>query len=142
MSSINKSEKKDGLGNNFSVHEAAARSLAKSFFCTRELTFNEEGVAWHDWLAEFHFIGAHEITDFAGVLGFPHHNDTGNLGHGFELKDTRHDRMAREVTLKIRFIDRDSFHTDSLELAFKLNDAIDHKEWIAMRESLHDAHDV
>ena len=142
MSSINKSKKKDRFGNNFSVHKASARSLSQPFFCTREFTFNEKGVAWHDWLAKFHLIGTHEITDFAGILSLPHHNDTGNLRHGFELKNTRHDGMAREVTLKIRFVDRDRFYPGSFELAFEINDAIDHEEWIAMWECLHDAHDV
>ena len=39
--------------------------------------------------------------------------NTSYLGHGFNLKNTRHNRVAREVTLKKRLIDGYIFASDN-----------------------------
>ena len=99
---------------------------------------DEEGVTRENGFAEFHFVRTHEVTNFSGVLGVKHHEDAGDLGHGFDLQHAGHDGVVGEVALEEGFVDGDRFDAGALGVALEGDDAVDHEERIPVGEDLHD----
>ncbi len=142
MSFIDKAKEQDSLGDDVAIDQATASGLAEAFFSAGEFALDEECVAGHDGFAEFDFIGTHEVADFPLILRAAHHDNAGDLSHGFELKNAWHDGMVGKVSLEIRFVDGDSFHAGGFQFAIEFHNAIHHEERIAVRENLHDRIDV
>lgn len=123
------------------VEQATAFRLADAAAEGNDFGFDEEGVAWSDGLAPFHFVGRHEVADFALVLRDAKDEHAGGLGHGFELEDTGHDRVTGEVTLEEVFIEGEVLDRGA-GLVGEVDDAVDEKEGVAMGEDLEDVGDV
>jgi len=102
-----------------------------------ELGVNEDGVSGHHRFAKFHAVGAHEIPDAAGAFCQFEQQNTGHLCHGFHLHHAGHHRMAGEMSLKERLVNRHGFDADTFGFRFEADNAIDHEKRETMRQNLH-----
>lgn len=141
-SAFEEAEHEFAFGGGLAVDGAAAAGDADVAFHLEDFCFDEEHVAGDDGAAEFDIVGAHEVADFALIFGFSEHEDAGDLGHGFDLEDARHDWVAWEVALEERFVDGDGFDAGAFVFAFEADDAVDHEEGVAVGEDAHDLVDV
>src|SRR5437667_8247627 len=61
---IQECEHEIAFGNDSVIHHAAAMRFCEPIAARfGQFRVNEKGVTWKNWLAKFHLIGAHEITD-------------------------------------------------------------------------------
>src|SRR6202035_2627445 len=66
----------------------------------------------------------------------------GGLGHALDQKNAGHDWALREVPLKLRLVDADILDADAGFVASRLDDAVDHQKWIAVRQGFQQAQNV
>ena len=103
-----------------------------------------QGIAGHHGLAELGVVHGDEINQHAFGLGAQggDHQHRGGLGHGFDDQDAGHDFPSREMALKMRLVDRDAFNSGGAFTRDDVDNAVDHKEWIAMGNHRHDTLDI
>jgi hypothetical protein len=58
-------------------------------------------------LAELHLVRAHEERRLRHPAVAADDQDAGGLGHRLELEDPGHHRIAREMPVEVRLVDRD-----------------------------------
>src|SRR5580704_17537977 len=101
-------------------------------------------VAWHDRLAKPGLVDAHEIKKrrlSTGRMRVDAQNPSG-LGHALDQKDAGHDRALREMPLELRLVDADILDADAEFVAPRLDHAVDHQKWIAVRQGFQQAQNV
>ena len=107
-----------------------------------EFDLNNQGITRQHRLAELDLVRAHEVTDATTLAGRLEHQNARDLRYGFHLEHARHDGVTGEMALEERFVDRDGFLADRLELAVEFQDAVDEQERVAVRQDLHDLVDI
>src|SRR5689334_5939440 len=127
-----------GLADNFAVDLALAFGFADLAPQLGQYDIDHQRVAWMDGPAPFYILSRHEVRELPRILNLLQHQDAGDLRDRFELQHSRHNRMAREVPLKVSFVHGDVFHADDV-VALDLSDAIDHEKRWTMRQDFHDA---
>src|ERR1017187_6025113 len=106
-----------------------------------QLDFDDQHVSGQYRLAPPHIVRGHEVGDLPGIFGAAQHQNSRDLRHRFQLQHARHDRMAGEMSLKKRFVEREVFDADDF-IAVYFRHAIHHQKRIAMRQNLHDLHRI
>ena len=89
---------------------------------------------------EFHVVHRHEIDHLAGRVGYLiHHQESARLGHPLYDQHTRHDRVAREVAVEERLVDRDVLKSQYPAARLELQNPIDEQEWVPVRQEVENA---
>ena len=121
----------------FAIEKAAAFGLTNVTAEGDDFGFDEKSVSWSDGFTPFHFICRHEIADFPLVFRNAKDEDTSGLGHGFELKNARHDGLTWKVSLEELFVEAHVLNRSAC-LVGEINDPIDKQEGIAMGKDVKD----
>src|SRR5690554_3472827 len=95
-------------------------------------------------LAEATGVNRHEVDQLAGDAAFErlHHENCRGLRHRFDDKDAWHYWLAWEMPLKETLVDGDVLQAHGAFIRHQISDSIDHQHRVAMRNHLHDLHDV
>jgi hypothetical protein len=94
--------------------------------------------------AESHFVDSKEKDLPVSILFRKRKKgeNTRSLSHRLEKQDTRHNRPAREVTLKKGLVDRHVFDSHDPLLRFHFQNPIHEKKWVSMGKQLDDLLDI
>src|SRR5688572_18459598 len=108
------------------------------------LHFEPQLVAGHHRPAEARVVNAHEIDQLAveGRAQRVDHENGGGLRHRLDDEDAGEDRIGREVPLEYRLVHRDVLDADAALVDDRVLHAVDHQEWITVRNHLHHAFGV
>src|SRR6478609_9371848 len=103
-----------------------------------------DGVARHHGAPEARLVDCHEINErrLFKLLDVTHAERAGGLRHAFNEENARHHRIAREVPLEIGLVGGDVLDADGRAVTVHVDDAVDEKERIAMRQKLEDVGDL
>jgi hypothetical protein len=105
--------------------------------------FQPELISRANRFPELDPVEPHEVHHLGlGPFHGAHHQAAAGLGHGLYDQDAGHDRMAGEMALKERLVDRNVLEADYAGGALDFDDAIDEEKWVAMGERLEDAFDI
>ena len=106
-----------------SLHQSASAAQRRE-----ERYMEQEGVAGHHLLAEFHIVDLHEVGAVAlRILHGAEHQQAAGLRHGLHEEHTGHHRLLGEVTLEERLVDGYVLHCHSMTFV-DLYDFVDEQE--------------
>src|SRR5687768_7296349 len=104
-----------------------------------------DGVSRHDRLAELRLVdGEEEDLLRARVLGDARGDadGAGGLRHALDDEDTRKDRPRGEMARELRLVEGDVLDADAGPVAVDVDDTVDEKKRVAMRQEVEDLDDI
>jgi hypothetical protein len=132
-----------GFRGKLSVYRRTCVHLATLPSNSQNLDFTPKLVTRNYWATKPDFVSTCEIHEVASShLFFSQEKDGSNLSHRLKDQYPRHDRIAREMALEKRFVDRYVLDPNNTLSWFHLFDTIDEKERIAVRENLENATNI
>src|SRR5690349_11967073 len=75
---------------------------------------HDERITGPDRFTPFHAFCCHEVSQLTPVFSLFQHENSGDLGDGFQLQYAWHDGMIREMPLKVRLVDADVLEASDL----------------------------
>jgi hypothetical protein len=99
-----------------------------------------EHVAGSRRFAKLGFVDGHEIhiARPSDRLHRPQYQDGRCLRQAFDHQDAGHDRIVRKCPAKVRLVHRQVLDADAMVLAADVDDAVDQKKRIAVRQQPED----
>jgi glycerol-3-phosphate dehydrogenase (NAD(P)+) len=124
-----------GARGEFAIDSRDGGSRANAASHAPDLDFEPQGVARLDLALEAHAVDAGEKGHLATMLFHAEQRHRANLCQCFDNEHARHYRVIGEVTLKEWLVHGDVLDANRADAVLDLNDAIDEKKRIAVRDN-------